>query len=91
MAEPLDEALYALKIRERLATAYAAAMHAQHAGGRVEIHLGSDITAHLKKLIEEAMGDDANFLPAATIWGFPVVDSTAAPDHMSVHTVHTIA
>ena len=91
MAEPLDEALRALEIRDRLARVYATAMLHQREGGRVEIHLGSDITDHLKKLIEEAMGDNANFLPAATIWGFPVVDSTATPDHMSIHVVHTIA
>lgn len=89
MAEPLDEALYHLEIRERLARAYMAAMHAQHGGSRVEIHLGSDIITHLERFRTEAMGE--SFLPAQSLWGFPFFASTAASDHISVHTVFTIA
>jgi len=91
MDEPLDEALYALEIRERLITAYATAMRHAHDGGRVEIHIGSDIVEHLRKLAREAMGDRPNFALSNTVWGFPMVESTATPDHMSVHVVHTIA
>lgn len=89
MSEPLDEALYALEIRERLAQAYMAAMNAQHAGNRVEVHLGSDIVTHLTKLCTEAVGP--NFIPVNTLWGFPFFESAAAPDHISVHAVFTIA
>lgn len=91
MAEPLDEALHALEIRERLARVYATAMMHQRDGGRVEVHLGSDIVEHLRKLAREAMGDRPNFALSNTVWGFPIIDSTAAPDHMSIHVVHTIA
>lgn len=91
MPEPLDEALRALDIRDRLARVYATALIHQRDGGRVEIHLGSDIVDHLRKLCTEAMGDKPNFALSNTVWGFPIVDSTAKPDHMSVHVVHTIA
>ena len=91
MAEPLGEALYALEIRQRLVTVYATAMRHAHDGGRVEIHLGSDIVEHLRKLAREAMGDRPNFALSNTVWGFPIVETAAAPDHMSVRVVHTIA
>lgn len=93
MPEPvgLDEALRHLEIRERLVKVYATGMRHAHDGGRVEVHLGSDIIEHLRTLAREAMGDRPNFALSETVWGFPIVETTASPDHMSVHVVHFIA
>lgn len=74
-----------------LGNAYRAALHASHDGGRVEIHLGSDVVAALKARIpaEDPLAP-ASGLIGRTCWGFPVIDSTASPEHISVHTVYTI-
>lgn len=73
-------------MRDRLKMAYATAMKATHEGSRVEIHLGSDVVEYLRSLCP---------IPGAvvirpTFWGFPVVDSTVSPDHISIHTITTI-
>lgn len=74
---------------DRLRLAYATAMKAAHEGGRVEIHMGSDVIEHLRALCTQpnplALG--------RTCWGFPVIEASAAlpDDHISVHAVQVIA
>jgi len=78
---------------ERLKLAYATAMRAQHEGGRVEIHIGSDARAELVARCKITVaGEERRWdIPAPTLFGFPLVDTTASPDHISVHVVHAIA
>lgn len=79
---------------DRLRLAYMTAMRAQHDGGRIEIHLGSAVIAHLKALayppappIERLLG---SLGPAPRFGGFPVVESTISPNHISIHVVTVI-
>lgn len=72
---------------DRLKTAYVTAMKAQHEGSRVELHLGSDVVEYLKSFL---IAPAPSWMPRETCWGFPVVDSTASPDHISVHAVMVI-
>lgn len=76
-----------MNVQDRLRAAYVAALEASHGGRRVEIHLGTEVVAHLRSLCAAAaspLGMTAN-----TCWGFPVVEDDS-PLHISVHTVYTI-
>ena len=74
-------------IDDRLRTTYATAMRHAHEGGRVELHLGSNIIEYLRSLCTVP----APLALGRTAWGFPVMEAPAAqPDHISVHVVETI-
>ena len=90
MDEPrtAEEIAYHEELCERLKRAYMAALAAQHIGWRVEFHLGSDVVSYLKGLMPK---EPVNFAPIATMWGFPIVETTAAPDAIDVHAVTAIA
>lgn len=76
-------------IDRRLRVVFATALRHAHDGGRVEVHVGSDVVAYLKSLAIKV--EDAGFRVAPMLWGYPLIESTAAPDHISVHVVHHIA
>lgn len=74
------------RYRDRLSRAYVTALTSSQRGGRVEIHMGSDIIDHLRSLGIRTQAPDID----RTCWGFPVVPVEHAHDHLSVHTVETI-
>lgn len=77
-------------IDRRLKQVFAIGLRHAHDGGRVEVHVGSDIVTYLKSLaVKDTTG--TALAPAARLWGYPLIESTATPDHISVHVVHTIA
>lgn len=83
---------------ERLRLAYITAMKAQHDGGRVEVHLGSAVVAHLKALScppapAEPPAWISDLAPVLRFGGFPILEKTGpgATHHISVHVVTTIA
>lgn len=78
-----------LELDQRLSRTYGAAMRQQHFGARVEIHLGSDVVRYLQSMANKKVPDVIG--NSRTLWGFPVADTTASPDHISVHTVESIA
>lgn len=75
-------------MRERLVDCYRTALEQQRAGGRVEIHVGTET---MRIFREFATVDAPELAACSTAWGFPVVEQPrAATLHLSVHTVHTI-
>jgi hypothetical protein len=77
-------------IDDKIRTAYAVALTAQHQSCRVQIHVGSAVLEHLKALCTEKI---EGWRPPTepTMWGFPLIpDETLEPEDIAVHSVQRI-
>jgi hypothetical protein len=73
------------ELEGRLRQAYAVAQRSTHAGGRVQLHLGSAVIELLR-----GTGVIGSTRHAPHAWGFPVVPVDDNPAHISVHIVHDV-
>lgn len=67
------------KLDDRLRAAYACAQRSTHEGGRVEIHVGSDVYAYLEARMPAP--DPLAFrsgMIGRTCWGFPIAEAAGS-------------
>lgn len=89
LVEPTPAAQTARMV-EHLKMAYGQGLRHSHEGGRIEIHLGTEVVTYLKSLctVPDPLALASGMI-GKTCWGFPVIEHPA-PLHVSIHVVHDI-
>lgn len=77
------------ELEAKVKKAYGVALSHAHDGGSIQIHIGTELLAHLKAM---AAVPESRVIPSPMLFGFPLIPANEhlGPDYIGVHVVHHI-